>query len=144
MQVMATAACFPANTYRNTIGYGYKDRFNTTNTIPTAAIWMVIRQGAWYIPNPFLKDRSWSSVWLKAIAISTAQKTTYDYNRFSGKFDQVNDRLSNDYENSYGYNSAGIRWRMQLRKFNASAGVNWQQAELEGNSAGGGQGYHPQ
>jgi hypothetical protein len=68
----------------------------------------------------------------KSNSKSTAQKTTYDYNAVSGKFDQLNDRLTNDYENTYGYNSAGIRWRMQLRKFNASAGVNWQQAELEG------------
>jgi hypothetical protein len=70
----------------------------------------------------------------KSNSKSTTQKTTYDYNAFSGKFDKLNERYSNDYENSYGYNTAGIRWRMQLKKFNASAGVNWQQAELEGNT----------
>jgi hypothetical protein len=74
----------------------------------------------------------------KSNTVSTAQKNTYDYNVFSGKFDRLNDRLTNDYENSYGYNSAGIRWRLQLRKFNASAGVNWQQAELEGKSVAAG------
>jgi hypothetical protein len=74
----------------------------------------------------------------KSNTISTAQKTTYDYNKLSGKFDHLNDRLTNDYENSYGYNQAGIRWRMQLRKFNAAAGVNWQQSELEGKSIAAG------
>lgn len=64
---------------------------------------------------------------------STAQKTTYDYDSTSGKFDRLNERLTNNYENKYGYYAAGLRWRMQQRKFNASVGVNWQQAELEGN-----------
>lgn len=70
----------------------------------------------------------------KSNSRSTAGKTTYDYNGFSGKFDKLNERYSNNYDNSYGYNSAGIRWRMQLRKFSAAAGVNWQQAKLEGNT----------
>jgi outer membrane receptor protein involved in Fe transport len=34
--------------------------------------------------------------------------------------------------------TAGIRWRIQLRKFNAAAGVNWQQSELEGQSIAAG------
>jgi hypothetical protein len=68
----------------------------------------------------------------KSNSKSTAQKTTYDYNAFSGTFDRLNGHLTNDYENSYGYNSGGIRWRVQLRKFMAWAGLNWQQAELEG------------
>ncbi|WP_207511331.1 outer membrane beta-barrel protein [Longitalea luteola] len=63
---------------------------------------------------------------------STAHKTTYDYDTISGKFDRLNDRLTNNYENEYGYYSAGLRWRMQQRKFNASVGMNWQQARLEG------------
>ncbi|WP_205508191.1 TonB-dependent receptor [Longitalea arenae] len=65
---------------------------------------------------------------------STAQKTTYDYDPISGKFNKLNDLLTNNYKNEYGYYSAGLRWRLQQRKFNASVGVNWQQAELEGNS----------
>jgi hypothetical protein len=64
---------------------------------------------------------------------STSQKTTYDFNKLSGKFDKLNDRLTNDYENVYGYYSAGLRWRVQQRKLNAAVGLNWQQAELEGN-----------
>jgi len=63
---------------------------------------------------------------------SVAEKATYDYNAFSGKFDAVNKLLTNDYENKYGYNNVGIRLRKQGRKYNYSAGLLWQQSELEG------------
>lgn len=63
---------------------------------------------------------------------STAEKTTYDLNKTTGKFDQLNPRLTNDFENTYGYINGGLRLRMQKKKFNIAAGLNWQQAELEG------------
>jgi hypothetical protein len=63
---------------------------------------------------------------------STASKLTYDYNETSKQHDLLNEALSNDYENIYGYHTAGIRWRMQQKKWNLSAGVNWQQSDLEG------------
>ena len=63
---------------------------------------------------------------------STAQKTTYDYNKLNGKFDQLNNILSNDFENTYGYINAGIRMRTQKKKLSYSFGANWQQADLKG------------
>ena len=63
---------------------------------------------------------------------NNASKTTYDYNRISGKFDKVNNTLTNDFENTYGYTTAGLRLRKQTKTFNYAIGATWQQANLEG------------
>jgi len=63
---------------------------------------------------------------------STSEKITYDYNRFNGKFDQLNDALTNNFENTYGYTNAGLRLRTKQKKFSLAAGLNWQQAALKG------------
>jgi Outer membrane protein beta-barrel family len=63
---------------------------------------------------------------------STAEKITYDFNDFNGKYDQLNDSLTNDFENTYGYTNAGIRLRTQKKKYNYAVGLSWQKAELEG------------
>ena len=69
---------------------------------------------------------------------SHSDRTTYDYDPGSGKFDKVNPLLSNDFENSFGYTNAGIRFRKQFKKFNWAAGAAWQLAELEGKTTGSG------
>ncbi len=61
-----------------------------------------------------------------------SSKTTYDYNRNNGKFDLVNNTLTNNFENTYGYTTAGLRIRRQTKKYNYAVGATWQQAELEG------------
>lgn len=63
---------------------------------------------------------------------SEAVKKTFDYNKQNGKYDQFNQLLSNDFENTYGYLQTGVRIRTQKKKYNYSLGVSWQQAELEG------------
>ncbi len=63
---------------------------------------------------------------------STSQKITHDYNKLNGKYDQLNSTLTNDFENTYGYASAGIRMRTQKKKYNYALGLSWQQAELDG------------
>jgi hypothetical protein len=68
----------------------------------------------------------------KSNTTNTNSKTTYDYNRFNGKYDKINQQQTNDFENTYGYTYAGFRVRTVRRKYNYSLGVNWQQAELEG------------
>jgi hypothetical protein len=68
----------------------------------------------------------------KSNSRSTSEKITYDYNMKTSKFDSLNRSLTNSFSNEYGYNSAGARWLMQLKKATLIAGVNWQQAELEG------------
>mgnify|MGYP000161294488 CR=1 FL=1 len=68
----------------------------------------------------------------KSNSISTSDKITYDFNKQNNKFDQLNTMLTNNFENEYGYTSAGTRLLMQLKKATLIAGVNWQQAELKG------------
>lgn len=63
---------------------------------------------------------------------NTSQKNTWDFNKQSGKFDRLNEQLSNDFENVYGYTTAGTRIRKQGKKYNYSLGLSWQKAELEG------------
>ena len=65
-------------------------------------------------------------------SVSTAKKTTYDFNKNNGKFDQLNNKLTNDFQNTYSFTNGGIRMRTQKRKYNYSFGANYQQAELEG------------
>lgn len=68
---------------------------------------------------------------------STSEKTTWDYDKISGKYDAVNAELSNHFENTYGYTNAGVRWRSQFKQWNFAVGANWQKAELEGNIIAG-------
>jgi len=68
---------------------------------------------------------------------SIAEKLTHDYNKGSGKYDQLNNFLSNDFENTYSYTNAGIRMRTQKKKYNYSFGANWQQAALDGKITSG-------
>ncbi|MCX6319135.1 MAG: outer membrane beta-barrel family protein [Bacteroidetes bacterium] len=63
---------------------------------------------------------------------NSAQKQTWDYNKGSGKFDKINNILSNDFENTYGYTTGGIRLRTQKKKLNYAFGLSWQRAELDG------------
>jgi Outer membrane protein beta-barrel family/Carboxypeptidase regulatory-like domain len=63
---------------------------------------------------------------------SISQRKTYDFNKGNGKYDQLNNLLSNNFENTYGFTNGGIRIRTQKKKYNYAAGVTWQQAELEG------------
>lgn len=73
----------------------------------------------------------------KSNTVSTSNKTTYDYNSGNGKYDQINDQLTNDFENTYGYTTVGFRTRKQGRKYNYSLGATWQLASLEGKIVSG-------
>ena len=59
-------------------------------------------------------------------------KTTYDYDKQSGKHDILNRQLSNDFENRYEYNNAGLRMRTQKKKYNYTFGLIFQQSGLKG------------
>lgn len=72
-----------------------------------------------------------------SLSKSTSEKTTWDYDKVSGKYDAVNAELSNHFENTYGYTNAGVRWRSQFKNWNFAVGANWQKAELEGNIIAG-------
>ena len=68
----------------------------------------------------------------KSFTTNTASKITYDYNHNNGKFDLINNLLTNDFENTYGYTTGALRLRKQTKKYNYAVGATWQQAELEG------------
>ncbi len=72
----------------------------------------------------------------KSNTISTSKKTTYDYNQGNGKYDLINRSLTNDYKNTYDYANTGFRFRKQTKTYNYSAGLSWQQADLEGKVTG--------
>lgn len=63
---------------------------------------------------------------------SFVDKQTYDFNNSNGKYDMLNLLLTNNYENTYGTSTAGLRIRTQKKKYNYAAGLNWQYANLEG------------
>jgi Outer membrane protein beta-barrel family/Carboxypeptidase regulatory-like domain len=68
----------------------------------------------------------------KSNSRNAAEKTTYDFNANNGKYDLLNDQLTNDFENSYSYSNAGIRLRKQTHKYNYAAGFSMQEANLRG------------
>ena len=72
----------------------------------------------------------------KSNTISSSSKTTYDYNDGNGKYDLINSLLTSDYENNYGYLNTGLRFRKQTKTYNYSAGLSWQQADLDGKVIG--------
>jgi len=63
---------------------------------------------------------------------SVSDKETFDFNRSTGKYDQLNPMLTNNYENEYSTNLAGIRMRKQGRRYSYAFGVSWQNANLKG------------
>lgn len=63
---------------------------------------------------------------------NNSEKLTYDFNSNNGKYDQLNDQLSNEFANTYGFTNAGIRIRTQKKKYNYAIGAAWQQSALEG------------
>ena len=68
----------------------------------------------------------------KSSTKSSSRRNTYDYNSQSGKFEDLNELLSNEYENTYSYTNAGVKLRYQKKKFNFAAGFQWQEASLVG------------
>jgi hypothetical protein len=68
----------------------------------------------------------------KSDSKSKAEKITHDYNQLNGKYDKLNNSLTNDFENTYSYTNAGLRMRTQKKKYVYAFGLSWQQAELQG------------
>ena len=63
---------------------------------------------------------------------NTSAKTTYDFDQTNGKYDVLNNLLTNDFKNTYDYTNAGFRFRKQTKNYNYAAGVYWQQSGLQG------------
>jgi hypothetical protein len=82
--------------------------------------------------EPFLKRSLLEFSVGKSNSKNKSELITYDYNKQTGKYDDLNDAQTNDYENIYSFTNAGIRMRTQKKKYNYSVGITWQQAELQG------------
>ncbi len=61
---------------------------------------------------------------------SSSGRETFDVDHGTGKNPEKNDLLSNEFDNSYDYNRAGINWRVQEKKYNLTIGGNLQFASL--------------
>ncbi|CAN5149616.1 TonB-dependent receptor [soil metagenome] len=63
--------------------------------------------------------------------IGNSVKKTFDFNNNSGKHDQLNATLSNDYNSNYTYSGGGLNFRTNQKKVNITAGASLQSAELK-------------
>ena len=61
----------------------------------------------------------------------TNNKQTFDYNSSSGKHDNLNTALSNDFRSNYTYTGGSINFRSNMKKVNLILGTMLQAANLE-------------
>ncbi|MEO6610855.1 MAG: outer membrane beta-barrel family protein [Chitinophagaceae bacterium] len=65
---------------------------------------------------------------------STSDKEVDNYNAGSGKYDEPNLRLTNDFKNTFTAHRVGANFRVQNKKYNYQFGVGVQRATLESES----------
>jgi hypothetical protein len=82
--------------------------------------------------EPFWKKSLLELSVTKSDTRNNAEKLTYDFNKGNGKFDQLNNLLSNTFQNTYAFTNTGFRWRTQHRKYSYAFGMSWQEAQMEG------------
>jgi len=63
--------------------------------------------------------------------LSNSDKTTFDFDKISGKHTSLNGILSNNFVSDYIFHRPGINWRYQQKKYNFSIGAAIQQASLQ-------------
>ncbi|MBP9102686.1 MAG: TonB-dependent receptor [Chitinophagaceae bacterium] len=66
--------------------------------------------------------------------VSNSTRETYDFNGTSGKYDNPNLRLTNDFENLFLAHRVGANFRIQEKKYNYQLGMSVQQSTLESDS----------
>ncbi len=66
--------------------------------------------------------------------LSTSDKEVDNYNTGSGKYDQPNLKLTNDFKNTFIANRLGFNFRVQNKKYNYQFGLAVQKATLESQS----------
>ncbi len=66
--------------------------------------------------------------------VSSSKRETYDFNGTSGKYDNPNLRLTNDFENLFLAHRVGANFRIQEKKYNYQLGMSVQQSTLESDS----------
>jgi len=65
-------------------------------------------------------------------SIGKTSKKVYDKNTGSSSYDQLNTRLTNEYNSEYTYTGGGMNYRTNQRKYNFSTGFSLQSAKLTG------------
>ena len=63
-------------------------------------------------------------------SVGDSKRKTYDYSLISGKYDQQNNLLSNDFKSTYTYTGGSINFRSNQKKFNYGIGSSLQEATL--------------
>ncbi|RYG05759.1 MAG: hypothetical protein EOO02_02800, partial [Chitinophagaceae bacterium] len=91
------------------------DSINQVN-INDGELWSYNLRGVY--TEPVLKNALLEVSVGKSNSLSTAAKTTYDYNPLSGKYDRPNRLLTNDFSNIYGYTNAGLKLGAVRNNFN--------------------------
>jgi hypothetical protein len=66
--------------------------------------------------------------------LSTSDRTTYDYNSSTDKYENLNLLLTNNFENTFLAHRFGMNFRVQEKKYNYQFGVGVQRSTLESNS----------
>jgi hypothetical protein len=119
------------NNFYNTTGSLYrKDSINQSNTFSSELRGWAARA---VYTEPFGKRILMELTAGKSSTKTSSLKKTYNYSPLTGKFDDLNELLSNDYDNIYAYTNAGAKLRYQKKKINMSVGAQWQEASLSGN-----------
>lgn len=62
---------------------------------------------------------------------NTSNKSTYNYNPGSAKYDELNLPLTNNFENKFKAHRFGANFRVQNKKYNYQFGIGVQQSQLE-------------
>ncbi|MEP6617076.1 MAG: outer membrane beta-barrel protein [Ginsengibacter sp.] len=86
----------------------------------------------WVYTEPVFKRSLLEFTLATSYTKNSNNKITFDYNLNNGKFDRLNDLLTNNYENVYKYTTSGIRLRRQSKLFSFAAGANLQSALIAG------------
>jgi len=64
----------------------------------------------------------------------SSHKKVYDINKVDGKYDLLNNRLTNEYENNYLYSGGGMNFRTNQKLFSFSSGVSIQNTQITGSN----------
>jgi len=62
----------------------------------------------------------------------SSHKKVYDINKVDGKYDLLNNRLTNEYQNNYLYSGGGMNFRTNQKMFSFSSGVSIQNTQITG------------
>jgi hypothetical protein len=80
--------------------------------------------------EPLMKDRFLELSYAWNNNYSDSRNLTYDINGISGKYDKLNDSLSNIFENTFTTQQAGMNIRTQKLKYDYTVGLNVQFSSL--------------